>query len=210
MTMIGPILLAAAAAAPAPVPAPVPTTPDGWRALARTDVTAVHDILREDHPAVYVRRDGAPFRDWLERGYREALDRLPKVTDVNSYFFLVRRYVNGFRDAHILVFPIAGFPAKAFVSSWPGFTTRWYKGRYVVSYVDPAQVAPAPPVGATLIGCDGQAAERLAQDRLDLYEGNLRLPLQRATTAGALLRDRRNPFVGPPPSRCTFAFAGRA
>lgn len=202
--MIGPVLLAAAAAGQTPVP----TTAEGWRALAKTDVTAAHDILRDNHPAVYVQRDGAAFRDWLERGYREALDGLPRVTDLNSYFFLVRHYVNGFRDAHIIAYPTAAFPAKDFASTWPGFAVQWRDGRYVVGYVDPAQQAQAPSPGATLIACDGHTAEQMAQARLDLYEGNLRLPLQRALTAAALLRDRHNPFIGPAPARCTFDVGG--
>jgi len=201
--MVGAFLFATAAAS-----ARVPTTAEGWRALAKSDLIAVHDILRDNHPAVYVKRDGAAFRDWLERGYREGLRDLPKVRDLNSYFFLVRHYANGFRDAHIVLFPMADFPAKNFVTSWPGFAAQWRNGSYVVGYVDPAEAALAPPTGAKLINCDGESAERLAQERLDLYEGDLHLPLQRAITAAALLRDRHNPFVGSAPSHCTFTYRG--
>jgi hypothetical protein len=34
--------------------------PSPWASIAEGDLRAVHDILRENHPAVLVHRDGSP------------------------------------------------------------------------------------------------------------------------------------------------------
>src|SRR5437763_354499 len=80
--------------------AAAPTTPEGWREAAGQDLGAIHDILRDNSPAMVVKRDSAHFRSWLEEGLREARGKLAKVQDAKGYYYVIRYYVSGFRDSH--------------------------------------------------------------------------------------------------------------
>ena len=191
-----------APAPPPPMPVPPPADPEGWRALARDDLNDLYRALSDNHPGKYVDKDSADYRAWLERGYAEAKASLPRVTDAASYYYLMQGYIGGFRDTHLVLWPSRkemGIPTR----SWPGFTTRWLGGRYVVAPGAPAGDA-TPPAGAQLISCDGKPAELIAKERLDRYEGNLQLESQRFTTASRLLWERGNVFVPPPPRTCDF------
>jgi hypothetical protein len=172
-------------------------TPQAWRKAAATDLTAMHDMLRDNAPQMFVERDSAHFRKWLETGYAEAQAMLPGVQDYNGYVYLLRGYAGGFRDGHLGV----GSPEHLGVSGrppqWPGFATRWAGGAYVVSMTSASAKEPHPPVGAELLDCDGNSAEDLARSRLDKYEGNLDLNTGRVWSALSLLLDRGNPFVKP-------------
>jgi hypothetical protein len=196
------VLLQATQAAPPPAPPPPPTlTPDQWRAAARQDIEAIHDTLRDNAPFMVVDRDSADMRRWLETGRVEALDDLAKVTDGRSYYYVLARYIGGFRDGHIGLFLTRG-AFKGGIPDWPGFAMTWRDGRYEVGWVEPGMETVAPPVGAVLVSCDGVAAEALAQARLDRLYGNLKLEAERSASAFQLLRDYHNPI--PTPAACSF------
>jgi Peptidase family S41 len=180
-----------------------------WQDMARQDVTGVHDALLANHPAVYVNRDSAHFRDWLEAGYRIALGDLPNVHDSRGYYYLLRGYAGGFRDSHIIARVTEASDLKTGVIAWPRVATAWRNGTYVVAYVDPAHEGDLPPMGAHLISCDGHLAKQMARERLDRYEANLELEGGRYFSAPKLLWDLGNPFVGSPPSSCTFGTNGK-
>ena len=82
--------------------------------------------------------------------------------------------------------------------TWPGFATALQNGRYVVVFVDAARRAQLPPTGARLVGCDGESAEQLAQQRL---EGSAR------ANAARLLWNTDGSGAPPLPSACTFETA---
>lgn len=210
-------LLFALAAFPASVPAqaqqtagarPQPVLPSdaqGWRIQAASDLDAVHHTIAADHPGAYVDRDSSRFRDWIDHGYELSRSRLWQVSDAPSYYYLLQGYVGGFRDEHIQLWPVRALVVAT--RSWPGFSTRWVDGRYVVAGAgaDPA----LPPNGAELVSCGGVPAKTLAGQRLDRFEGNLETDTGRFRTAPRLLWERGNPFVPPVPTSCAFRIGGK-
>lgn len=198
------LMLAATAAVSGAVK---PETPDAWRAAAAQDLTAIHDTLRDNSPAMIVKRDSALFRRWIDEGLRQARADLPKVMDGHGYYYVIQGYVGGFRDSHIQWGPnrASGISLRAF--SWPGFVLGYRNGGYEVAFRAP-DALEAPPAGARLIGCDGKPAEALAQAH-DRYDGNFQLESVRHSRAVSLLLERGNPFVSHP-NTCSFRVEGRA
>jgi hypothetical protein len=180
-----------------------PTTAEGWRAAAAQDLAAVHDLLRENSPAMLTARDSAHFRQWLEAGYAQAKADLAKVTDARGYAFLLRGYATGFRDSHISVWQTeaAGADVRQPLA-WPGFVVGLQDDAYRVAY---RAADDTPPLGAKLVGCDGATAAKLAAAR-DRYDGDLSTASGRFYAASRLLQDRGNPFVARP-TRCRFETA---
>lgn len=197
---IGILLASSAAAAPAPA-----TTPEAWRAAAAQDLGAIHDILRDNAPAMVVKGEDADrFRAWLEKGLADARANLPKVKDGRGYYYLLRGYVVGFRDSHIQFGPTQDSGVDTRSLAWAGFVVGYRNGGYEVAYRAPG-FPDAPPPRARLVSCDGQPAEAFAMTR-DRYEGDLNLESGRYLTASPLLRDRGIPFVTRP-TACAFRTA---
>lgn len=177
-----------------------------WRTMAANDLKAAHDILKNNSPFMIVRRDSRPFRAWLEQGYRKARTKLPKVRDFASARAVLAAYGNGFRDSHISIRPAADVDRSA--ERWPGFSVAWHGNGYFVAYRDNEDETAVPPIGAKLINCGQETAMQLAERRLDLYEGNLRL-YGRISSAPSLLWDNGNPFALPLPTQCQFEKNGK-
>ncbi|MGH6991773.1 MAG: hypothetical protein ACREEH_00400 [Caulobacteraceae bacterium] len=197
------LLASFGSAAPTVAQTRLPTTPKGWRKAAAEDLVAIHDILRDNSPAMVVDRDSASFRTWLEKGLKEARAGVPKVTDSRGYYFILRGYVGGFRDSHIGFAP-TGWSINLH-GLWPGFVLGLRDGRYEVVFRG-ANVKDVPPVGARLLSCDGQSVAQLVAAR-DRYDGNFALASGRFYGAPRLLSDMGNPFVTPPKS-CKFGGRG--
>jgi len=170
-------------------------TPEAWRKAAEADLTAMHDMLRDNAPQMFIERDSAYFRKWLETGYAEAQAKLPHVQDFVGYTYLLRGYAGGFRDAHLSVYSPDHLGVSGRPQQWPGFATQWAEGAYVVSMNAASAQESLPPIGAKLLDCDGKSAEIIARARLDKYEANLDLYQGRVRSALSLLWDRGNPFV---------------
>jgi hypothetical protein len=204
--LFGAALAAAIAAlvlpAQAETPRTSPGTPEGWRAAAAQDLGAIHDLLRDNSPAMVVNRDSAHFRHWLEEGLRQARAELGKVTDGKSYYYLVQGYAAGFRDSHIQFGPTRAAGLDLSAVAWPGFVIGYRNGGYQVLYRAP-DAPDAPPPQARLLGCDGKSAEAFALTH-DRYDGNFQLASVRASRAVGLLLDRGNPFIARP-TACSFA-----
>jgi Peptidase family S41 len=200
------LLMAAAIAALAlPARGSRPKTPEEWRSAAAADVTAIHDILRDNSPAMVVRRDSGPFRRWLDVGLHHARADLPKVADGRGYYYLIERYVAGFRDSHIQFRPIVDIGMSGSTSNWPGFVVGAQGDGYEVVF-RPSDASDAPPLRARLVGCDGQSAEALV-DAHDRYDGDLSLVSNRYIAAFGLMFDHGDPFVARP-KVCTFEANG--
>lgn len=52
--------------------------PEYWQAFAKADLDAAHQAVLDDHPGMLDELNPG-FRDWSERGYREALQLQPQV-----------------------------------------------------------------------------------------------------------------------------------
>lgn len=184
-----------------------PVAAQNWRAAAEQDLTAMRDALKADHPAAYVDKDGGAFRSWVDAGYEKARADVAKASGTLGYYYLLRGYAGGFRDANIRITPTWAEADPAFAVVWPGFSTAWRDGAYTVAWSQGG--SKLPPVGAKLIACDKKPAEALARERLDRYEGDLDQPNGRARSAPYLLWDRANPFVPQLPTKCEFDVFGR-
>ncbi|HRH19182.1 MAG TPA: hypothetical protein PLE81_00930 [Brevundimonas sp.] len=178
-------------------------------AAAQRDVDALHQEIRDNHPALVTGGDEAGFAQRLAAGYATARDEASRVRDAQAYAFTLRRFARSMEDTNISFDPNWQTPPLWDAQRWTQFTTGWRNGAYVVTWVDPAAGRNAPPVGATLISCGEQSAEEFARRRLDGWEGDLDQPGDREQTAPYLFWDRGNPFVGGLPTSCRFAPNGR-
>jgi len=181
-----------------------PAVAQDFRALARQDLQAAHDELAANHPAAALPgAQSETFRAWIDAGLADALGQADRVNSGDSHAYLLRYYGAGFRDSNISIRPTYEGLGPYFGTSWPGFTTGWRGGKYVVTYIQEG-VRGTPPLGATLVDCNGTSAEELARAKLDRWEGNLETEAGRITSAPYLLWNRNNPFTSGVPSQCNF------
>lgn len=175
-----------------------------FRALARQDLQAAHDELAANHPAPVVPGVASQtFNAWIGAGLQEALGMVNRVNSGDSHAYLLRYYARGFRDSNISVSPTFEGMGPYFATSWPGFTTGWRDGKYVVTYVKPG-TRGAPRVGSVVTECNLTPIEEFARGKLDRWEGNLETEAGRVTSAPYLLWNRNNPFAAGVPSVCSF------
>ena len=175
-----------------------------FRALARQDLQRAHDELAANHPAPAVQGPASQgFRGWLDAGLQESLGLASRVNSGDSHAYLLRYYAGGFRDSNIRVAPTFEGMGPYFGISWPGFTTGWRGGRYVVTYVKPG-TRSAPRVGDVVVECNVTPIEEFARAKLDRWEGNLETEAGRVTSAPYLMWNRNNPFTTGLPSQCSF------
>ena len=175
-----------------------------FRTLARQDLTAAHDALRDNHPAAVLPGPASQtFRAWLDAGLADSLAKAAQVNSGDAHAYLMRYYGAGFRDSNIDITPTFEGLGPYFVTGWPGFTTGWRNGAYEVTYVKPG-VRGAPPVGAVLVECQGRTAEEMAMARLDRWEGDLTTEAGRVRSAPYMLWNRNNQWTGGVPGSCKF------
>lgn len=175
-----------------------------FRALARQDLQRAHDELAANHPSVVIPgAASAGFRSWLDAGLADAMARTGQVNSGDSHAYLLRYYSAGFHDSNIAIRPTFEGMGPYFAIGWPGFTTGWHNGRYVVTYVK-AGTRNAPRVGDIVTECNLQPIEQFARAKLDRWEGDLDTEAGRVTSAPYLLWNRNNPFTGGVPSTCKF------
>lgn len=182
-----------------------PATAQNWRALAEADLNIAAQELRDNHPAMVVEdRASGAFRSWMDTGLAQTREFLPRVNAGNAYSYALRYFAGGFRDSNISLEPSWDWERKPWdVQVWPNFATAWRNGQYVVSWVKQGE-RNMPPLGATLLQCDGTTAEDISQTRLDRFEGDLTQEAERIRTAPYLLWNRSNPLVGGYPAECEF------
>jgi hypothetical protein len=175
-----------------------------FRVLARQDLQAAHDALRDNHPAAVIPGQASEaFRSWLDAGLADAMSKVGSVSSGDAHSYLMRYYATGFHDSNITMNPTFEGFGPYFATQWPGFATGWRGGKYVVTYVKPG-TRGAPPVGAELVDCVGKSAEQMAQERLQGWEGDLATEAGRVRTAPYLLWNRNNPWGGGVPQICNF------
>ena len=122
------------------------TTVEDWPALALRDLEGMRDTLLQHHPGP-VDTEDRTFAEWLESGFAEASEHLPRVTGEPSYRALLRSYASGFQDGHLSV----RFPDADEALEWPGIMVGLRQERVVVTHAGEAEL-----VGAELLGCDDQ------------------------------------------------------
>ncbi|UPT62643.1 MAG: hypothetical protein M0D54_20240 [Hyphomonadaceae bacterium JAD_PAG50586_4] len=107
----------------------LPQTPEAWRAAAESDLEALRMYLHEDTP-VAIDTENPRMQRWFERGYREARQRVRRVTDQPSYFYALASYANGFQDPHLSLSPVVPLS----FARWPGFIATARGDDTIVGY----------------------------------------------------------------------------
>ena len=175
-----------------------------FRALARQDLQRAHDELAANHPSVVIPGAASTsFRNWVDAGLADAMGRTGQVNSGDSHAYLLRYYAAGFHDSNIAIRPTFEGMGPYFAIGWPGFSTGWRNGHYVVTYVK-AGTRNAPRVGDIVTECNLQPIEEFARAKLDRWEGDLDTEAGRVTSAPYLMWNRNNPFTSGVPSTCKF------
>ena len=129
-------------------------------------------------------RAAASFLDWME---------------------IMQALVTSFRDGHTgIAFTV--IPTQLL---WPGFLIDGQGGRWVVRRPSTSAATDSgPPEGAELVGCDGQPAEKLLEQRLDQKTVDWSKVPERIRQAFRAFTTYR--LDGPPPARtCQFRQNGK-
>ena len=180
-----------------------PAAEEQWRALARADLDFVHKTIVAAHPGA-IDQENPSFRVWMEDGYRQAQTLLPRVTDYSTALDAVRWYVTGFRDGHLTLSDDTR-PAGELIQS-KGWGVRYRGGKYVVASAATNWPAPLPPIGATILSCDGRSPETIASEDVAPYVDRRDLPFSKRMVAGSLGEPIQS--MGKRLKSCTFAPAG--
>lgn len=161
------------------------------RQAAERDLEAIHALLIEAHPG-YLDRDtaeGRDFADWLERGLDQARARLDQVDGEEDQLALVRFYLSGFRDGHLVAW---GKPSER-PWRWAGFIAEWRPDGFTVARRAETWPVELPPLGARLLRCDGQAAATLIEREIAPFiDRRTELPGVQSALLGALTVDSPN------------------
>jgi hypothetical protein len=176
-------------------------TPAEWQALARADLDATRAAIVAAHPG-YIDAQNPAFRTWTEQGYREALALVPRVASYDGMLAAARYYVTGFRDGHFI------YSDDRRDNTYPVRTNGWMLDRvgdaYVVASHNPEWQGPLPPLGATLLGCDGRAPQALVDEDAAPYVERRRLPDLQGVLAATLAYP---PLTGMGYTTCDFVQA---
>lgn len=137
-------------------------TIDEWQSFAAADLKAVRDVIQSSHPGG-IDEANPEFQRWVELGYEQARQLIPRVTDYNSAMAAVRSYVTGFRDGHFVYSDNVRKADDATYSDGIGISL--VNGRYMVTAILPEWPVALPPVGAELISCDGLTPRQIIEQR---------------------------------------------
>ena len=175
--------------------------PDGspqWGQILAEDAQAFHDIVLENHPGA-VDPANAGFNLKLDAGLELALTRARTATTRGAYVYALLQYVSSFDDGH-LQFKNDFFPPPTKVREWPGFLTRDIGGREVVFV---REGAADPPLGSTLVECDGHSPKWLLDNRVIRYNIHWALEGPRQQISSNLFYQADNPY-SLQPTTCIF------
>ncbi len=183
--------------------APVPVKPGQWPAVTRASLDRLRTLITEVHPGAIVDDDPA-FRHWLDEGHRQARVLAAKVRTKAEHAGVMRYYVAGFRDGHLAL-----DGPWAYTVRWAGWIARLDDSRLVVAHAQPAWPVPLPPLGATVLECDGRPPlDLLIRDvapwvdrRTDLLQVRQQLAHHLTVDEGGLPGRRM-------PARCTVEMPG--
>lgn len=173
-----------------------------WRELARLDLDAAYELLKDSHPAMAPELGDTAFIARVETAYAAAKGRIEKIDSFYGLRSTLGAFGNSVGDKHVG----AGFGLMRQYSIWPGFLVRAQGSDFVVTRAE-GDKSTSPAEGAKLVSCDGVVAQDFARARIGEFHANWDIEAQRATEAWRLFVNDRNPFVEPPKS-CRFDFNG--
>lgn len=196
------LLAGTAASADTAVDAKRVAAANHWRELARLDLDAAYELLKDSHPAMAPELGDTAFIARVEAAYAEAKGRVEKIDSFYGLRATLSAFGNSVGDKHVG----AGFGLMRQYSIWPGFLVRAQGTDFVVTRAE-GDKSNAPAEGAKLVSCDDVAAQDFARARIGEFHANWDIEAQRATEAWRLFVNDRNPFVDPPKT-CRFDFNG--
>lgn len=169
-----------------------------WSAFCRSDLQAVHDLLRDNHPGA-VDAENSRYREWLETGLAQALQRAESVRSYSDYVRALRFYTNGFQDGHIAI----GLEIRPDEVDWPGFIVG-PNSEGTAEVID-AQADSGVHRGNRVIECDGLSVDELMKQRIDPYFWNKAIPHERPQHLHRLFHIDARDTIGRL-SSCRFSF----
>ncbi|HEV8690853.1 MAG TPA: S41 family peptidase [Ideonella sp.] len=161
--------------------------PERWRAMAVADLKAARQAIEATHPGM-IDAQNPRFRDWVARGYDEALALAPRVNSYDSALSLVRYYTSGFYDGHLGYSDDVRNNAEPILSN--GWTVFGLNGHFEVVATAPQWPTPLPPIGARLVDCDGRSPRALIEEDAAPYLDRRDLPELKAMLAMSLVQPR--------------------
>ena len=174
-------------------------TPEQWQAIALADLNAVHAAIVDAHPG-YIDTVNPGVRAWTEQGYHQARALIPRVDSYDTMMSAVHYYVAGFQDGHLIYSD--NIRSGGFHELVNGWRVDEQGGAAVVTAVMPAWDGPLPPLGATLLDCDGRTPDAIVADDLAPYFDRRSLPSVRTSMLSYINSPR---LAGLELKRCTFA-----
>lgn len=174
-----------------------------WGAALRTDATAMHQAIAENHPGPLNPADPG-FAKRNDAQLARALGRARTANSFAHYFYAMQEYAASFDDGHVGYGVWGETPDK--IGRWPGFLTRYdADGNQDVFVAEPWS---GVQVGSRLLSCDGRGANELARARVGSRVGRWKLASQRELFGALTFLDTGNPYVAPI-KRCRFQHAGK-
>ena len=189
-----------------------------WQQRAAHNLDAIHQAIEELHPAV-LEPDANAFHAWHTQGYEQAKALLPLVKNLNDEQALLRFYFAGYEEPHLggnsqylpdapIFLRNLSFKLLAPSPQWLGWSLKYTPAGYKVIYS--LNDGQTPPVGATLLSCDGVAIDTLLQQHFSPYfDRRWQVPIAKNHAARALaINDQYTSVLNRPTLKsCEFSLA---
>ncbi|MDD0967516.1 MULTISPECIES: S41 family peptidase [Pseudomonas] len=135
----------------------------GFVDLAVKDLAAAHQLIVSSHPGA-IDKENKDFTDWVERGYLEARQLSLLVGSRRDAQAVLGFYISGFKDGHV-----GTYQSEKDRSSWVGFILDKRGEDFVVSRVAKDWPVPLPPIGSSVISCDGKTVREIVSNEISPY-----------------------------------------
>ena len=183
--------------------APAPVKPGQWPTVTRDMLDRLRALLEDVHPAA-IRDDDPVFRAWLVDGHAQARALAAKVRTKAEHAGVMRYYVAGFRDGHLMLDGPWDYTAR-----WAGWIARLDDSRLVMAHAQSAWPVPLPAAGATVQECDGRPPlDLLIRDVAPWVDRRTDIPQVREQLAHHLTVDEGGIPGRRMPARCTVEMPG--
>ncbi|MDR3016804.1 MAG: peptidase S41 [Delftia acidovorans] len=132
-----------------------------WSRTAVKDISRVHRIIEQAHPAILDPQARA-FHQWFREGHDQAMALARRATTPQRAFAALRFYTSGYRDNHLVVWS----RFNSATSIWAGWAVERHGGRYQVSGRAAHWPVDTPRVGEQVLSCDGRPLDDLLADKV--------------------------------------------
>jgi hypothetical protein len=173
-----------------------------WRPIAVRDVEAAYQLLRDNHPGAAPELHDLKFVARLNSAHALALKRARSVNSYPGYLFTLAGFATDMGDKHIWSRP-------TFVANLPRWTGLIVSKRGDNWVVTDTEIDQKDLLGASLIGCDGEAVQEIARRNLGGFRAVWSIGAQQIQSAPWLLVDEGNPFIARPKA-CEFTLNGQS